>query len=125
MLIAAKTGHLGPTIFISDNKGRTWTEAKKPPAFNNNNRTVNFVFWITPGHSSEPEVWYAGTSPQGLFKTVDGGFTWDEGEGFADNELIKEIVNNNEGTPIGPLLHSININPKDRNHICEFMSTIF
>ena len=80
---------------------------------------MNFVFWITPGHSSEPKVWYAGTSPQGLFKTVDGGCTWDQVEGFANNELIKEIVNNNEGTPIGPLLHSININPKNRNHICK------
>lgn len=122
MLIAAKTGHLGPTVFVSNDSGNTWTEAIKPPAFQNNDRTVNFVFWITPGHRSEPEVWYAGTSPQGLFKSEDGGMTWDELAGFANNELIKEIVNDNEGTPIGPLLHSINIDPRDKNHICLAMS---
>ena len=33
MLMAAKTGHLGPTIFRSTDDGATWTEAKRPPAF--------------------------------------------------------------------------------------------
>src|SRR5690242_3594362 len=33
LLAAAKTGHLGPTIFRSTNLGRTWREAAKPPAF--------------------------------------------------------------------------------------------
>ena len=33
LLAAAKTGHLGPTIFRSTNVGRTWKEARQPPAF--------------------------------------------------------------------------------------------
>src|SRR5262245_24468948 len=33
ILMAAKTGHLGPTIFRSSDFGRTWTEASQPPAF--------------------------------------------------------------------------------------------
>ncbi len=33
MLIASKTGHLGPTIFRSLHMGRAWEEANKPPAF--------------------------------------------------------------------------------------------
>ena len=33
LLAAAKTGHLGPTIFRSTNLGRTWKEARLPPAF--------------------------------------------------------------------------------------------
>ena len=32
-LIAAKTGHLGPTVFRSLDAGATWTEASRPPAF--------------------------------------------------------------------------------------------
>ena len=32
LLAAAKTGHLGPTIFRSTDLGKTWKEAKKPPA---------------------------------------------------------------------------------------------
>src|SRR5262245_24908187 len=33
LLAAAKTGHLGPTIFRSTDLGRTWKEAARPPAF--------------------------------------------------------------------------------------------
>src|SRR5262245_35282680 len=33
LLAAAKTGHLGPTIFRSTDLGRNWKEAARPPAF--------------------------------------------------------------------------------------------
>src|SRR2546429_866201 len=32
LLAAAKTGHLGPTVFRSTDLGRTWKEAAQPPA---------------------------------------------------------------------------------------------
>ncbi len=81
LLAAASTGHLGPTIFRSTDFGKSWKEAKRPPAFpkaaNGKGRSVNHTFWLTPAHASEPGVWYAGTSPQGLFRSEDGGVTWD------------------------------------------------
>src|SRR5687767_8019866 len=72
LLAAAKTGHLGPTVFRSTDLGRTWKEAAQPPAFakapdGQAGRAVDHTFWLTPAHASEPNVWYAGTSPQGLF----------------------------------------------------------
>src|SRR5512134_1807990 len=80
LLAAAKTGHLGPTIFRSTDFGKTWKEAAKPPAFDKkpdgSGRVVDHTFWLTPGHASEPDVWYAGTSPQGLFRSDDGGVNW-------------------------------------------------
>ena len=33
LLMAAKTGHLGPTVFRSTDLGRSWHEAVRPPAF--------------------------------------------------------------------------------------------
>ncbi|MHA2098561.1 MAG: glycosyl hydrolase [Candidatus Kariarchaeaceae archaeon] len=123
MLIAATTGHLGPTIFISNNGGQTWNESSQPPAFTDNKQSVKFIFWLTPGHSDEPDVWYAGTSPQGLFKSEDGGLTWIEVLDFSNHSLIKDITKDNQGTPIGPLLHSINVDPRDKNHICLAMSS--
>jgi hypothetical protein len=69
LLAAAKTGHLGPTVFRSTDFGRSWKEAARPPAFDKaadgTGRAVDHTFWLTPGHASEPDVWYAGTSPQG------------------------------------------------------------
>lgn len=60
LLAAAKTGHLGPTVFRSTNRGRTWQEAKQPPAFakaaDGAGRSVDHTFWLTPGPASEPDV---------------------------------------------------------------------
>ena len=78
LLVAARTGHLGPTVFRSIDFGRHWKEAKRPPAFpkakeGEKGREVDHVFWLTPGLASEPGTWLAGTSPQGLFRSSDGG----------------------------------------------------
>src|SRR5271169_4160964 len=68
MLMAARAGHLGPTIFRSTDFGRNWTEATQPPAFpkaaeGHNGRVVDYTFWLSPAHRSEPGAWYAGASP--------------------------------------------------------------
>ena len=60
LLAAAKTGHLGPTVFRSTDFGRTWKEAARPPAFAKAlegpdtklpGRVVNHSFWLTPCHA--------------------------------------------------------------------------
>ena len=50
ILAAARTGHLGPTIFRSTDRGRTWKEAAQPPAFEaGSGRTVDHSFWLHAG----------------------------------------------------------------------------
>lgn len=119
LLVAARTGHLGPTIFRSTDRGRTWKEAGKPPAFREGaGRTVDHAFWLTPGHASEPGTWYAGTSPPGLFRTTDGGVTWAPVDGFNDHPQRKAWCYNDEpGTPDGAKLHSIVVDPRDPSHL--------
>ena len=73
---AARTA-ISADYFPLRDRGRTWHEAKRPPAFREGTgRIVDHTFWLAPGHASEPSVWYAGTSPQGLFRSSDGGATW-------------------------------------------------
>lgn len=128
MLMASKTGHLGPTVFRSTNQGKTWNEAAKPPAFpkapeGEKGLTVDHVFWLTPGHASEPNVWYAGTSPQGLFRTEDGGDTWESVSGFNDHPMRSTWIGGlGDGTPDGPKMHSIIVDPRDANHMYLGMS---
>ena len=81
LLCAVRTGHLGPTVFRSTDFGRAWKEAQRPPAFpkaapGEKGLAVEHVFWLTPGHASQPGAWYAGVSPPGLFRSEDGGQTW-------------------------------------------------
>ena len=59
LLAAAKTGHLGPTVFRSTDLGKTWKEAARPPAFGPAQnglpaRSVDHVFWLTPSNAAEP-----------------------------------------------------------------------
>ncbi|MDE3050632.1 MAG: glycosyl hydrolase [Nitrospirota bacterium] len=128
ILMAASTGHLGPTIFRSTDLGKTWKEAKTPPAFQKapegqEGRVVNHVFWLTPGHPSEPNVWYAGTSPQGLFRSVDGGITWEPFSYINDDPQYREWMGSvQDGTPDGPKLHSIIVDPRDPGHLYFAMS---
>lgn len=128
LLAAAKTGHLGPTVFRSTDFGRTWKEASRPPAFpkvpeGESGRVVDHTFWLTPGHASEPNLWYAGTSPQGLFRSSDGGVTWESLSGFNEDPNYKSRAGGpQDGTPDGPKLHSIIVDPRDRRHLYLAMS---
>ena len=125
LLAAARTGHLGPTVFRSADRGRTWAEAERPPAFAPDaGRTVDHTFWLTPGHASQPGVWFAGTSPQGLFRSDDGGRTWSGVEGFnAHPERRTWCGGDQDGTPDGPKLHSVLVDPRDPAHMYVGMSS--
>ncbi|MFZ2853868.1 MAG: glycosyl hydrolase, partial [Rhodocyclaceae bacterium] len=127
LLAAAKTGHLGPTIFRSTDLGRSWAEAERPPAFatvaDGEGRAVDHTFWLTPGHPDEPGVWYAGTSPQGLFRSADGGVTWAPFSSLNDDAQYRQWMGTvQDGTPDGPKLHSICVDPRDAAHLYLAMS---
>jgi hypothetical protein len=129
LLAAAKTGHLGPTVFRSTDLGRSWKEAARPPAFpkapeGEEGRVVDHTFWLTPGHASEPNAWYAGTSPHGLFRSEDGGVTWEPLSGLNDNPQYRTWMGGpQDGTPDGPKLHSIIVDPRDAAHLYLGMSS--
>ena len=127
LLAAAKTGHLGPTVFRSTDLGRTWKEAARPPAFAKNEgdgRAIDHTFWLTPGHPSEPGSWYAGTSPQGLFRSDDGGVTWGPLSSVNDDPQFRTWMGTvQDGTPDGPKLHSILVDPRDPAHLYFAMSS--
>jgi hypothetical protein len=129
LLAAAKTGHLGPTVFRSTDLGRSWKEAASPPAFpkapeGERGRVVDHTFWLTPGHASEPNAWYAGTSPHGLFRSEDGGVTWQPLAGLNDDPQYRTWMGGpQDGTPDGPKLHSIIVDPRDAAHLYLGMSS--
>ncbi|MPZ45156.1 MAG: glycosyl hydrolase [Betaproteobacteria bacterium] len=128
LLAAAKTGHLGPTVFRSTDLGRSWKEAAKPPAFaraanEESARAVDHTFWLTPAPASQPDVWYAGTSPQGLFRSQDGGVSWEPFSMVNDDPNYRRWMGTvQDGTPDGPKLHSIIVDPRDPDHLYFAMS---
>lgn len=129
LLMAASAGHLGPTIFRSTDQGITWKEADLPPAFpkaaeNEKGEAVSYTFSLWSGHVDGPGVFYAGTSPAGLFRTEDGGNTWEGVSGFNDHPMRRTWIGPPEFSPPGGGgLHSLQIDPRDPDHIYIALST--
>jgi photosystem II stability/assembly factor-like uncharacterized protein len=119
LLLASRAGHRGPALHRSLDFGRTWTEASRPPAFPDEQpRTVKATFWLTPGHVSQPEVWWAGTVPHGLFRSHDGGMTWDGVPGFNRNPMgVPWTDPRFFDTPDGAITHSVLVDPRDPEHL--------
>jgi photosystem II stability/assembly factor-like uncharacterized protein len=127
MLVSISTGHQGPTVFRTKDFGATWQEAVRPPQFARalgaQGRAVDHVFWLTPGHASEPGVWYAGTSPQGLFRSEDAGASWAPVAGLNDHPMLQTWTGGEQdGTPDGPKLHSVLIDPRNARRMYVGMS---
>jgi photosystem II stability/assembly factor-like uncharacterized protein len=128
-LLAAKTGHLGPTVFRSIDEGRHWQEASRPPAFpkapeGEPGPAVDRIFCLAPGHASQPGVWWAGTVPHALFRSADGGASWELVAGFS-NYLASLRAKGPVffPTPGGLITHSILIDPRDPAHVYVSLST--
>lgn len=139
LLAAVRTGHLGPTIYRSVDSGRTWKESERPPRFRAKEEyaesnlsaddarrqglTLDHVFFLAPGHASQPGVWYAGSSPIGLFISRDDGITWDGVSGFNDNPALSQwCYNFAPGTPDGPKCHSVQVDPSDARRLLVGLS---
>ncbi len=131
LLLSSTGGHLGPTLFRSTDRGRSWTEASRPPAFDKleegEQRTpahatrglsVKVNLWLTPGHADEQGSWYCGCSPQGLFRSEDGGDTWRGVEGWNLGERWSTWTSDGANeTPDGAFLHSVCVDPRDARHL--------
>ncbi|MGZ5081580.1 MAG: glycosyl hydrolase, partial [Usitatibacter sp.] len=123
ILAAVRAGHLGPTVLRSEDLGASWSEAATPPAFAKApegvaGETVSHVFWLTPGHASQPSRWYAGSSPPGLFVSDDAGRTWQGVAGFnAHPDRRKWCGGLQDAPPDGATLHSLNVDPFDADHL--------
>ena len=125
LLAGIETGHLGPTVLRSEDAGKTWKEATKPPAFpkakkGEKGKSVRSVFWLTPGHASTPGRWYAGTIPHGLFVTEDNGDTWSGVASF--NKLVADAPWAKDEPPGGPYTHSIMVDPRDARNVLVNLS---
>ena len=123
ILMAAQTKTHGPMIFKSVDFGMNWVPVTVPPKFSTSKKVAH-IYRLTPGHASEPNVWYAGTSPQGLFKSEDFGDTWQEVSGFNNHPQIDEWC----GNPVASTLkyqkiYSIMIHPQNSRSLIIGMAS--
>jgi photosystem II stability/assembly factor-like uncharacterized protein len=129
----------GPKIQVSRDLGKTW-KVFSNPAFRKGKVATTSYFepgadfpqerteelalkrtWhIEPGHSSQPNVMWAGVEPAALFKSEDRGETWAEVEALGDHPTRGKWGPGGGGL----MLHSIGIDAKDPKRMHVGMSGV-
>jgi len=121
LLAGVDSSHFGPIVATSDDLGQTWQEPdERPIAFPEDTEVAMKRVWqITPGPVDQPDVVYAGTEPQGLFTSTDGGRT------YAFNRPLWEHPHRPEwGEGFGgPAVHTIVPHATDADRLLLAMST--
>src|SRR5438067_8546948 len=87
-LLAGKTSFFwGTGVVSSDDLGATWSEPEAPnlkfPA--DIDATIRQAWQITPAGDNEPGVVYAGVEPAAIFRSTDGGETFELMRGLWDH----------------------------------------
>jgi photosystem II stability/assembly factor-like uncharacterized protein len=105
---AVNSGHFGPTVQRSKNFGKTWDNAENPPRFpEGSGLQVENIWHVEPGPADEPDTVYAGVAPAALFRSDDGGNSWQM------NQNLNNHPSRAEWQPGagGLCLHSIIVDP--------------
>nr|MDT0659215.1 exo-alpha-sialidase [Micromonospora sp. DSM 115978] len=79
LLASTTSSHFGPSVSTSDDLGASWREPETAPlAFPaDTDASLGRVWQFAPGPAAEPDVVYAGTEPSALFRSTDGGITYE------------------------------------------------
>ncbi|RMF72164.1 MAG: exo-alpha-sialidase [Planctomycetota bacterium] len=129
LLAALDHGHFGVKLHVSDDDGRSWREVRPPEyppqpegaAEEVNPMTGKPIPWslkliwaLAPGAADQPGLMWCGTVPGGLFRSTDGGETWELVRSLWDHPSRKEWFG---GGLDYPGVHSICIDPRDSNKL--------
>jgi photosystem II stability/assembly factor-like uncharacterized protein len=122
---ALNLGHFGVKLKYSPDQGQTWEE-RAVPAYPEGETFASFDgkdpqpakmkgFWALEcqGGSGAGRLW-AGTAPGGLFRSADGGQSWDLVRGLWDRPERSKWFGG--GTEL-PALHSICVDPRDPKRV--------
>ena len=96
----------GPTVWRSTDLGETWSQSSEGLTYGEGQPAVTRVWNITAAHGAL----YAGVEPAGLFRSSDGGVTWEHVAGLRAHPSTEGWQPGNGGL----ILHSIVPHPTDR-----------
>jgi hypothetical protein len=120
LFAASGSMHWGPVIRHSDDGGATWTEEDAAAvAFPADTGTALVRVWqICPGGTDEPGVVYAGAEPASLFRSVDGGRSFELVRGLWDHPHRPQWQPGGGGM----CLHTVLVHPDDSTRLLVAIS---
>ncbi|MCC7491310.1 MAG: hypothetical protein IT204_03135 [Fimbriimonadaceae bacterium] len=111
---ASALGHFGVKLHRSANQGATWEEVAAPAypvkpddPDDRNPWTLSYLWALEPAGTAAGDLW-AGTAPGGLFRSTDGGESWQLNRALWDRPERREWFG---GGLDEPGIHSICPNP--------------
>ena len=99
----------GATVHRSDDRGRTWDRVEGIGLPEDSGLTLARLWHLEPGHASEPRTLWLGGDPGCLFRSDDGGATWQPNAALLAHPT-RERWNPGAG---GLCCHSITLDPNE------------
>jgi photosystem II stability/assembly factor-like uncharacterized protein len=103
----------GPTVHRSRDLGKTWERAESLGLPENGELKLERTWHVEPGHEEEPNTLWLGGAPGVLFRSDDGGKTWEPNRGLLEHPT-RERWQPGAG---GMCCHSIQLDPGDHRRI--------
>jgi hypothetical protein len=120
VLVSADSSHWGPSVLHSDDLGRTWAESgRNAIAFPGDTGAALTRVWALVPSPTEPDVVWAGSQPSALFRSEDGGVTF---------QLVRSLWDHPHREQWGAgfggqAVHTVLPHPADPTRITVAMST--
>ncbi|PSK98466.1 hypothetical protein CLV63_105140 [Murinocardiopsis flavida] len=85
ILVGAESSHFGPSVWFSDDLGARWHEPAHAPIAFPADIDDSFTRVWQFAYGDEPGIVYAGVEPTALFRSVDGGISFELVRGLWDH----------------------------------------
>ena len=117
LLAGAGSPWFGPAVWRSDDLGATWTHSSEGLTYGDDGPKVATVWNVTAGIDG---TIYAGGEPAGLFRSKDGGATWEHVEGLTNHPTRPDW----QPGAGGLILHTIVPHPTDPQRLWVGISSV-
>jgi photosystem II stability/assembly factor-like uncharacterized protein len=113
MYAAANHTTYGPTVQYSSDAGRTWERSRRLMLPEDSGLIVNATWHLEPGRPDDRETLYLGGDPAVLFRSSDGGESWEPNRGVLEHPTRGEWLPGAGGL----CCHSIQLDPSNQRRM--------
>ena len=106
----------GPAVWRSDDLGASWTHSSQGLTYGDDGPAMRSVWHVEP----VGDTLYAGVEPAGLFRSVDGGASWEHVEGLTNHPSRPTWQPGNGGL----ICHTILAHPTDQARMWVAISSV-
>lgn len=105
----------GATAHRSTDQGKTWERAEGIGLPEESGLTWEKSWHVEPGHAEEPETLFLGGTPGALFRSDDGGETWEP----KNSGVAADFFPDNPFPDVGQCVHKLLVHPAQPDRLWQ------